>query len=182
MTAIDDGRRMCSIERTAAVHSRPSTREVLRTGRQLHRHPDDTRIQKSVLVEARRAKDVEHPVVLGEGVGDEPPDPALNRSRGEMLEQHRPETAPLVVIAHDESDLGIFLFRPGPRRRARGCRDGGSGRFPGAAVVAGDRHELALDDCHERQPVLVINRHVVCDLLVADALTRREETEVHRLC
>ena len=103
-----------------------------------------------------------------------------------MLEQHRAETTTLVVVTHDEGDLGLVRFcrdRPDsalrPGRRKDLCW--GWRRCLGTTVVAGDRNELALDDGHERQPVLVVNGHKMRYLLVADIPARREEAEVHRL-
>ena len=156
--------------------------DVLRLSRELQRHPDYARVEKSMLVKPRRTEDAHHPVVVGEDIGHEPPDLACDRRRGEVLEQHRAKPPPLVVVPHDERDLGLAgSALNGPPGRAGcataedvpGCR--------GAAVVAGHCHKFPVNEGDERQPVSIVNRYEVRDLLIADSPARREETEVHRL-
>ena len=144
--------------------------DVLRLSRELQRHPDYARVEKSMLVKPRRTEDAHHPVVVGEDIGHEPPDLACDRRRGEMLEQHRAKPPPLVVVPHDERDLGLAgSALNGPPGRAGcataedvpGCR--------GAAVVAGHCHKFPVNEGDERQPVSIVNRYEVRDLLIADS-------------
>ena len=58
----------------------------------------------------------DHPAVLRQHLGGEPADPALARRRGEVLEQHRAQPAPVVGVGDVERDLG--------RRRRRCGRTG----------------------------------------------------------
>ena len=98
-----------------------------------------------------------------------------------MLEHHGTETPTLVVVPDDECDLGL-THKLGDRPAGRACCGAGEGivGLPGKTVVAGHRDELAVHEGDERQPVLIVDGYEVPDLLVADLLTRSEETEIHR--
>ncbi len=135
-----------------------------------------------MLVESRRTENAYHPMVVWEDVGHEPSDPASNRSRGEMLEQHGTQAPSLVVIPHDERDLGLpHSVLAGPLgRTCCGAAEGVPDRR-GRAIVASHRHQFPVYDGHEGQPFLIVDGYEVRDLLMADPPTRREETEIHRL-
>ena len=106
--------------------------ELVALGRsEVERHLDDAPFQLARELEAGALEDAEHRPVLRQHLGDEPLDPHRGRARGELLEQARPDAAPLV----------------GVRDRERHLRDGGIAQ---AHVVGDGDHSLV--------PVLVRQR------------------------
>ena len=101
----------------------------------------------------------EHPLVLGQHVGDEPLDAALTGCGGQVLEQDRAETTPLVLVADREGDLGL-------QRRG--------------ALVDGDADDLAADGRHHRDPVDVVDVDRALDVGLAQHEVRHEVAEVER--
>ena len=108
--------------------------------------------------------------------------PRATARRREVLEEHGTEAASLVVVLHDEGDLGFSQgVLTGPVGRAQRGAGGGLRDARGRPVVASDGHQFPVDDGHECQPVLVVNGYEVSYLLVTYLATGREEAEVHRL-
>jgi hypothetical protein len=52
-------------------------------------------------------EDPHHPVVLRQHLGDEALDAPLPRGGGQVLEQHRAQSAALVGVLDEEGDLGV---------------------------------------------------------------------------
>ena len=128
---------------------------------ELHRHPDDAGFVRCVLLEAGLSEDVEHAVVLGEGVSDEAGDPGSYGRRSQVFQQDRADTSPLVVVPDGEGHLGLV---------ATWC-----------SVVAGDGDELLADDDDKRQPVDVVDVGQVLELGVRQLAPGTEEPQVDRL-
>ena len=97
-------------------------------------------------------------MVLGEHLGDEAREAALAGGRGEVLEQDRPETPALVVVAHDERDLG-----------RRGLRE---------PHVAPDGDDLAAEPEHEGHAVVVVDLDEVLEVALGDVRVGAEVAEV----
>ena len=77
------------------------------------------------------AEGLDHPLVVGQHLGDEPLDAALAGGLGEVLQKDLGDPATLVLVLHEEGDLGLA-----------GLHD----------VVPPDRDHLALQGHHERHP------------------------------
>ena len=138
---------------------------VLHLARPRRRRDVELQVQRRALqrpadLEARVTEHAHHLVVLGEDLGDETRQPALARGRGEVLEQDRPETAALVVVAHDERDLG----RGGLRE----------------PDVAPDGDDLAAEPEHEGDSVVVVDLHEVLEVALGDVRIGAEVPEVAR--
>ena len=121
---------------------------------QVQRRP----LERAADLEAGVAEDADHLVVLGEHLGDEAREAALAGGRGEVLEQDRPETPALVVVAHHERDLG-----------RRGLRE---------PHVAPDGDDLAAEPEHEGHAVVVVDLDEVLEVALGDVRVGAEVAEV----
>jgi hypothetical protein len=79
-------------------------------------HPDDAIGKGALVVEAGLVEHPEHAAVGGERVGDEPGDPGRTGEGGQLLQQHRAESPPLVGVVHEEGHLRLVAFAR-PRRQ-----------------------------------------------------------------
>ena len=95
--------------------------------------------------EARVAEDVEHRGVVVQHLRDELLDPGLRGPGRELLEQARPDSAPLELVADGEGDLrGARVAQPDPVR---------------------DGHDAAVERPEQRAPLLPVGREQRLDEL-----------------
>ena len=99
------------------------------------RDPHDTAPERPLVPEAGGPEDIQHPAVLGQGLGDEAGDAPIGGDRGQVLEQDRPEPAALVGVVDGEGHLGLaavvvehVVAGDGHDVRRRARRPGPSGR------------------------------------------------------
>jgi hypothetical protein len=86
---------------------------------------------------AGAAEDRQHGPVGRQHVRDEPLDPALAGSGGQVLEQHGPQATALLVVLHDEGHLGVT----GPLQ----------------PVEADDADQVVVQRGDQRDPVVVVD-------------------------
>ena len=120
ITATDRGLKNASIDADSARCSRaaitPSAVSVGSIG--------NSSVHHAVLDAAHRpvagvAEGLDHPLVVGQHLGDEPLDAALAPGLGEVLEQELADAAALVGVLDEERDLGLAGLdraRSGPPR------------------------------------------------------------------
>ncbi len=116
------------------------------------------------------AEGLDHPVVVGEHLGDEPLDAALAAGLGEVLEQELADPAALLGVLDQEGDLGDL-----DRRRLRSAVVGGM------ALVAAERDHPLRQQHHERHPVHVVDVGEPGDVTLGEVRHRGEEPVVLRL-
>ena len=124
----------------------------------------NSRRQHAVLVAAdhavaRVAEGVDHPGVVGQHLGGEPLDAALAGGLGEVLEQQLGDAAAVVLVLDEERDLGL------------GVADD---------VVAADGDHLALQQQHQRHPLVVVDVGEARDVALGERRHRGEEPVVLR--
>ena len=71
------------------------------------------------------AEGLDHPLVVGQHLGDEPLDAALAGGLGEVLEQELADAAALVLVLDEEGDLGLAGLRPRRSGRPRSSAPAG---------------------------------------------------------
>ena len=108
----------------------------------------------------------DHPAVLRQDLGDEPAHAALARRRGQVLEQHGPQPAPLVRVRDVERHLGLV----GADAVVAGDADDLLGRLGLGAARHGD----------ERHPVDVVDVDQPGEVALGQPLERGEEAQVGR--
>ena len=116
-------------------HEEPETdrRPAQPGGTQFERHMDDSVRRTLDDRELGMAKQAQHRLVVGEGVGDESRDAALPGELGETGEQERADPSSLPAVGHDERHFGL------------------AGLIQ--AIESRDGHDLVVGDCDERFPV-----------------------------
>ena len=170
MTATDRGLKNDSMEAASARCSRllitPIAVSVASIGNSRLTTPSSNPLTSAV---AGVAEGLDHPVVVGQHLGDEPHDPALAARLGEVLEQELPDPAALLGVLHQEGDLGdldrvalVVLV----------------GRV---ALVAAERDHPPREQHHERHPGHVVDVGEPRDVAVGELGHRREEAVVLRL-
>ena len=105
------------------------------------------------------AEGLDHPLVVGEHLGDEPVHAALAGGLGEVLEEDLGDPAALVLVLDEEGDLGLAGLDH---------------------VVPPDRDHLALQGHHERHPLVVVDLGEPGHVAVGQVRHRREEPVVLR--
>ena len=117
---------------TVRAGTRPTFPGTLWSGRQPDVHDDmhDLRGAAERPGKARVAKDVEHPGVLRQRVGDQPPDAVCSGCVGQVLQEDGGEPVSLEGVVDDERHFGLVAVR--------------------RPVVAGHRHDLGPVLRHER--------------------------------
>ncbi len=126
-----------------------------------HLDRDDAVGKRAVRLEPRPLEDRQHPTVLGKHLGGEARDAVRTGNDREMLEQHRRDTAPLVLVVDGERDLRVATARP--------------------LVVARDADEVVAEQRHERHAVVVVDGGEPPDVVGAQPRPRAEESVVHAL-
>ncbi len=109
------------------------------------RHLDRPAVEMAFDLEARVGEDAEHLSIVGEGRRHEPADPELTGDGGEVLEQDRAESAPLLVVLDGEGHLGVGQVGEPVEARHRDdvTAQLGDQREPSVVVEVGERLELA---------------------------------------
>ena len=118
ITATDCGLKKRWIEAASATCSRP----CMMPDRGVGGLDRELELEHALVVGADHpvagvAEGLDHPLVVGEHLGDELVDPALAAGLGEVLEQDLGDAAALVLVLDEEGDLGLAGLRP--RRSAR---------------------------------------------------------------
>ncbi len=131
MTAIDAGASSRAVDAASAWCSRLADRRDRRHGR-LDREPHaHGSVDEAALRDPARVREhVQHPHVVRQRVGAERRDAVRARDHGEVLEQQRAEPPALLVVLHDERDLGFVGARRGRNARPRPSRRRGARRVP----------------------------------------------------
>ena len=102
----------------------------------------------------------EHPAVARQHLRDESRDPVLSSGRGQVLEEHGPQPATLVVVTDDEGDLGIGVVDP---------------------VIATDADQLPADSGNQRHSVDVVDVGEAMDVALGQLGVGGKEAVVDRL-
>ena len=119
---------------------------------------DDPTLERAAHLEAGPAEHREHRPVLGQHLGGEAAQAVHAADRGEMFEQHRAETAPLVGVDDGERHLGLVM--------------------PAPAVVATDGDDLVAEHGDEGHAVAAVDVDETVDLGIGQARLHREEPVV----
>ena len=117
ITATDRGLKKVSIDLDSARCSRVAITPsdgVGRLDRELERHHAVLDVADQAV--AGVAEGLDHPLVVGQHLGDEPLDAALPAGLREVLEQELADAAALLGVLDEERDLGLA-----GRRRPRSC-------------------------------------------------------------
>ena len=171
MTAIARGRRMCSIERTAAVHSRSSTRSMYSgcaaSSRVTWMTPESSRTCSPKPAERKT------PIMRwlsGRTSATKRPIPRATAAEARCSSSTVPRPRPWWSSAYDESHLGLARSRLVSPAGGAGWQI--AGRRRRGSVVTSNGNQLSVDYGYERQPFSIVDGYEMGDLLVADARVR----------
>ena len=121
---------------------------------QLHREFDHSAAECSIDHQSGMGEEIEHPVVLGKCLGQEPRDAHCCGRVCKLSEEQRGDAESLVVVVRDEGDFCVGVTQ---------------------SVVPPDRHDVGVRDSYECLSIEMIHGGEVRDLVDTEVRVDSEE-------